>query len=279
MSNVTIYNRAGLLPEAVRSKLRPNELRMINAANGKRISEYEERNYYEFAGRLAERICHLVGLKKAEVGEVKIFADFLRNYYSGLTLREVLTAFELCLVGELDAYLPRDRYGAPDKNHYQAFSVSYVSRILNAYRNYKGSVEVKAIEAQPKALPEVPKTQQDEAVKKMLENIKRIFLLYKYTGRMELTQMNELTIYRELERLGLAVTVVVTDEDRKSAVIRLNGKARSGVFNDFVSGCIRGLGQRHPYVPDEAAFIARGRAVRDSFDEIIKEEIQLTDLL
>lgn len=274
MGNITIF---GAQPDAL--QMRPAERKMLEASNGKRMADYDKEKFYELCARLSERICNMVGLKKSDYSSVKLVADFLHDYYSGMTFREVLTAFEICMAGELDAYLPKTRDGLPDKNHYQSYSIEYVSRILNAYKKRRGDFEAKRIESLPKSLPD--KTDEEKAgmVRSMLDKIKRIFLLYKYTGRMELTQMNELTIYRELDKVGLAVPIEVRDEDKRAAVIRLNKKARNGVFNEFVGSCIRNLQERHPYVPDEAIFIARSRAVRESFDEIIDNEVQLTDLI
>lgn len=272
MGNITLF---GSHPDM----LRPAERKLLDAARTKKIKDYEPKEYYVCCAKLAERICAIVGLRKLELSSMKLIADFLRDYYGDLTFREVLVAFELCLVGELDPFLPKTRDGMPERNHYQNFSVEYITRILNAYRKYKGSVEVKRIESQPKLLPAATDEEKAEAVKYMLDNIKMIYLRYKYTGRMETTLVNELTIYRELDRLGLAVPVEVSDEDKRQAVIRLNKKTRNGVFNEFVGSCLRNLHERHPYVPDEAVFVARRRAVRTSFDEIIKDEIQLIELL
>ena len=59
------------------------------------------------------------------------FFQVLKNYYDDLTYDEVILSFELSMVGHLDEWLP-DGHG-----HYQDFSFEYVTKILNAYKQYK----------------------------------------------------------------------------------------------------------------------------------------------
>ena len=57
----------------------------------------------------------------------------LVKYYSYLTLSDIMTAFELLAVGELNDYLPRNSSGNADNGHYQQFNANYFGKVLNAF--------------------------------------------------------------------------------------------------------------------------------------------------
>ena len=65
------------------------------------------------------------------------FMKLLREYYGEMSYREVELAFEMSMTGQLANYLE-------DRNHYQQFSVDYITKVLNAFRAYKQKVWVKA---------------------------------------------------------------------------------------------------------------------------------------
>lgn len=65
--------------------------------------------------------------------------DFLKKYYETFSLADVKLAFEMAASGELNEFLPKDRDGKADKNHYQQFNVDYFGKILNAYKTKRGT--------------------------------------------------------------------------------------------------------------------------------------------
>lgn len=75
--------------------------------------------------------------------------DILKRYYSDMTLADIKMAFELATTGELDEYLPKDKQGNPDKNHYQQFNADYFAKILKAYKQKQTDVIDKAYKAIP----------------------------------------------------------------------------------------------------------------------------------
>ena len=60
------------------------------------------------------------------------------------------SAFEMLSIGELDEFLPKNQ-GQPDKNHYQSFSVEFITRILKAFISLKSrtNIEVKKLLPSP----------------------------------------------------------------------------------------------------------------------------------
>lgn len=241
------------------------------------ISELEENELHDKVSNLAKFISRDAGIRQLETYDVTRFLDILRRYYNTLSITQVKLAFEMAMAGELDDYLPRDREGNPDRNHYQSFSVEYITKILNAFKRKSSEVKIKAYDSLPR-LQEPGKEQKEYFIRYSKDLAIYNYLHYKYTGKLH-SIVGENVIYRELERLDLAVPVRITEEDRKKAMRNLLRRAQSGLIKPFVAECIRRAGTKNDTVNDSAYFIARYRAICESLDIIIKEEIQLIDLI
>jgi hypothetical protein len=241
------------------------------------ISELEEKELCEKVSNLAKFVAKDAGIRQVEPYDVARFLDILRRYYNTLSIAQIKLAFEMAMAGELDEYLPRDKDGNPDNNHYQSFSVEYVTKVLNAFKKKNREVEIKAYDMMPKH--QEPKEEQKEYFMQFSKNQAiYTYLQYKYTGKLD-SLIGENVIYQELERLDLAIPVRITEKDRKAAMHKLLRKAQSGLIKPFVAECIRRSGTKHDTVNDSAYFIARYRAICESLDIIIKEEIQLIELI
>lgn len=104
---------------------------------------------------LIPNICRDLGIKNwnnpTEMQHAKTrFFQMIRRYYPNLTIQSIKIAFELLAVGQLDDFLPKDKNGNPDKNHYQEFSFEFYTRILNAYVKKTSEVWSKAKLCLPK---------------------------------------------------------------------------------------------------------------------------------
>lgn len=146
------------MPE-VAAKLSPTEMAIAQAGVLDLIRFLPDNKLIEEVKKLVWGICQDVGIRgmdkedeKAQYDRTRFFT-VLKKYYGDLSVNEVKAAFELAAVGTLDEYLPKDREGNPDKNHYQAFNLEYYSKILNAYRKKKSDVWGKVRLALP--VPEV----------------------------------------------------------------------------------------------------------------------------
>jgi hypothetical protein len=62
------------------------------------------------------------------------FVDILKEYFAYMTIVDVKQAFEMFVMGELDDVLPRGKDGNGFQ-HYQQFSVSFYTKVLQAYRS------------------------------------------------------------------------------------------------------------------------------------------------
>lgn len=256
--------------------LTPVEKSMFLASTKTPIAELGQQELLDKIEKLTKYISIDVGIKNLDGYYVTRFTDILLRYYSTLTLNEIKLAFELSMAGELDAYLPKDRDGNPDKNHYQAFNVEYITKILNAYKKRSRDAEHKAYMALPAPNNELPPETKELYRQHTINMIIGKFKEYQ-TGKIKFDDVNDFVIYNELEAKGLAFPIEVTEDDEKEAVTQLIKKSQSGLINKFVGECIRRLQTKHSDVPGQALIIARRRAIMRSFDKIIKDNIQLTE--
>ena len=256
------------------SKLCPVDRDIFLASIKTSVAEMSDQELVSKLSTVADVIRRDIGLKNIDAYDVTRFCEILKTYYSYMTLAEIRLAFELSMTGELNEYLPVDRYGKPDNNHYQSFSVSYVTKVLNAYKARRNDVEAKAYTS----LPEPHKTisgKEKAIYASHTNNVCRIsFLRYKYRDELVLSEIHELIVYRELERSGLAIEWSITEADRRQAVNSLIQKSQKGLINQFVGECIRRQQTKHKDVDAEAMIIARRRALKETFDYMIKNEIQ-----
>lgn len=262
------------IPVEVVSRLNPIDRDIWVASTKKPIADYSPEELTNHVGKLSAMIAKDAGIKQIDTYSATRFVDILRKYYYTLSLSEIKTAFELGMTGQLDEYLPKDKNGHPDRHHYQSFSIDYVTKILNAYKRKFSDVETKVYTSLP--APEKVVTEQEKQfyINHFRETLRKTYIVYKYKGIIE-ERMNDLLVYDALERMGYAEPIKVTPVDMKCAVSRLTNKQHKGVLNDFIGSCIRSMGVKHDSVPHEALILARKRAIRETFDYMIKNEINI----
>lgn len=206
--------------------------------------------------------------------------DLLKRYYSDLTLADIKLAFEMATMGELNQWLPKDSQGNPDKNHYQQFNADFFAKILNAYKHKRNNVIGKAFEALPKPSDEMT----PEQIKYYSNQTKAKLILayweYKYTGSVSnMNPIREMLYYNRLVDVGLADSIVITDEDKQIALQQTLSRIAKGMVNQYEAGHIRRQGVEHETVKVAAIGVSKRRTLYNAFDEMIREEIQITDFI
>lgn len=271
--NTAVIARKNLSTEVL-SALNPIEREIWVSSTKKSISDYPLEELTAHVGKLSAMIAKDAGIKQVDTYSATRFVDILRKYYYSLSLSEVKIAFELGMTGQLDEYLPKDKNGHPDRHHYQSFSIDYVTKILNAYKRKFSDVETKVYTSLPSPKKVVTDREKQFYMNQFRESLRKTYIVYKYKGIIE-ERMNDLLVYDALERMGYAEPIKVTPVDMKCAVSRLINKQHKGVLNDFIGSCIRSMGVKHDSVPHEALILARIRAIRETFDYMIKNEINI----
>lgn len=205
--------------------------------------------------------------------------DILKRYYSNLTLADIKLAFELATTGELDEYLPKDKQGNPDKNHYQQFNADYFAKILKAYKQKQTDVIDKAYKAIPEKNNEIsPEQIRRFEIQRQWRN-RYIFLCYKYTGELILGLTDDMFLYEWLQKCGLADDVQVKEDDRKEAFARYMQRVARGMINQYTAFQVRRKGTESPEIDFTAYEVARKKEIIRAFDRMIAEEIQIDNYL
>lgn len=205
--------------------------------------------------------------------------DILKRYYSNLTLADIKLAFELTTTGELDEYLPKDKQGNPDKNHYQQFNADYFAKILNAYRRKQNGVIHKAYKALPEPKKELTPEEKRYYHNQTVARCREVFLQYKYTGRFVLGITDGMLIYDWLRKLGFANEVAGTEDDRKQAFARYMQRVARGFVNKYEAYHVQRKGTDAPELDFTAYEIARDKEIARTFDRMIADELQIDNYL
>lgn len=250
----------------------------------KLISEEDvPENKIKHLGTIFIGVCLDFGLNAPSERDVKtVFAsvfDVVELYFDDLSFAEVKLAWRLLAVGELDNYLPKDRYGNPDKNHYGSLNVDYVTKVLKAYRKRKADMMAKTtalLPDKPKATPE----QERAFLNVQANNFIFAIMKYKYSGRfkMESDRLISESTFKYMERLGYDMDTIPTYEDKKLALAQFKGRPINSFAQVFEKECLATVGIEHEAVYFRALMIAKKRLLFRYWDEILREEDSIKDL-
>nr|UVN06285.1 MAG: hypothetical protein [Bacteriophage sp.] len=280
---IEIRRKMVQLPEVAKA-LNPVEKYIFAASTKTQISEIDDETLVTKLANMLKYIAMDVGFIIPQITEDWQYIqartlDILKRYYSNFTLSDIKLAFELATTGELDEFLPKDKQGNPDKNHYQQFNAEYLSKILNAYKRKQNVVIDKAF----KVFPE-PKTTFTPAMIREFEIQRQwrnryIFLCYKYTGKLILGLTDDMFLYEWLQKCGLADDVQVKEDDRKEAFARYMQRVARGMINQYTAFQVRRKGTESPEIDFTAFEVARKKEIIKAFDRMIAEEMQVDNYM
>lgn len=272
------------LPEIAKA-LNPVEKFIFAASTKTQIKELDDNSLIAKTSQMFKFIAMDVGFKvPTNLEEWQYICTrlmgVLKRYYSDMTLADIKLAFELATMGELNAYLPKDSHGNPDKNHYQQFNADYFGKILNAFRRKQQLTISKAYDA----LPEPKREATPEQKRQLNNNLKRSliysFLKYKYCGQFDRGNgISEMLFYDELVKVGLAENIVITEDEKLEALNNLLSKVSKGTINRYSGMKIQKEGLKNEDVNNGSYWVARHKALIATFDRMIKEEIQIMDFI
>lgn len=279
-----VERNRGLIQSNKIKQLSKVDQRIFVESTRKLISEEEsEEKKIEYLGIIFIGVCSDFGLNAPERSAVKsVFSsifDVVDLYFDDLSFAEVKLAWRLLAVGELDNYLPKDRYGNPDKNHYGSLNVDYVTKILKAYRKRKADMMAKTtalLPDKPKATPE----QERAFLNVQANNFIFAIMKYKYSGRFkaESDRLISESTFKYMERLGYDMDTIPTYEDKKLALAQFKGRPINSFAQVFEKECLATVGIEHEAVYFRALMIAKKRLLFLYWDEMLIEEDSIKDL-
>lgn len=280
---IEIRRKMVQLPEVAKA-LNPVEKYIFAASTKTQISEIDDETLVTKLANMLKYIAMDVGFIIPQITEDWQYIqartlDILKRYYSNFTLSDIKLAFELATTGELDEFLPKDKQGNPDKNHYQQFNAEYLSKILNAYKRKQNVVIDKAFKVLPEPKGEMtPQQIRQFEIQRQWRN-RYIFLCYKYTGKLILGLTDDMFLYEWLQKCGLADDVQVKEDDRKQAFAKYMQRAAIGLINQYTACNVRRKGIDSPEIDYTAYEVARKKEIKRAFDRMIADEIYIDNYL
>jgi len=206
--------------------------------------------------------------------------DFIKKYYSNLSLDEIKLAFELSVFGELDEFLPKDAKGQPDNKHYQEFNIDYFSKILRAYKSKQSISISKAYKALPEPKKEPPREYLTALENNTKYDLVMSYLFYKYHRKYpEVSFLAEMLFSEILIKVGLIDSIQIIDSDLNEAKKIVMSRISAGFINKFLGNMILKQGIEHDEIKNCAYVVARKREIISCFDEIISEEINIFNFI
>jgi hypothetical protein len=189
------------------------EALVIDKSKGVKFEQLTDGEIIRLIESMLKYLFRDIGIKSnPEPYDATRFMQIIRRYFNELTFEEIKLAFEMALMGELDPWLPKDRNGKTDINHYQSFSVEYYSKILRAFQQCKKSVIQKA---NVLALPEFHKPTPQEIRSSYLNFLDFILYEYRTTGEIRIINpMNTLEVLKELNLYDGEIEVSEEDQIR-----------------------------------------------------------------
>lgn len=264
-------------------KLNAIERAVFMASTARVANEYTERELAKEMAETLKWVAKDIGIRDTESADWNVTVvrvmQIMKRYYEWFTVKDVRMAFEMAVTGELNDYLPKDRNGNPDKEHYQMFNVEYFCKIMNAYRDYRNAVINKATAMVPKPEYESDHSKDDFYANEINKQAVGAYLYYKYHGRMpHLTPIVEMLIYNALSRIGMVDEIEVTEQEKRLVLRRtINELSNQKRLYDMKRVAAQGLDA--PEIQHPAMVLARYKTLKMAFEEMIAEEIQITDYI
>lgn len=280
---IEVRRRMVQLPEVAKA-LNPVEKYVFAASTKTPIAEFDDAKLVENLSLLFKRIAidvgYIIPQNENDWNYIQSrLLDILKRYYSDMTLADIKMAFELATTRELDEYLPKDKQGNPDKNHYQQFNADYFAKILKAYKQKQTDVIDKAYKAIPGKNNEIsPEQIRRFEIQRQWRN-RYIFLCYKYTEKLILGLTDDMFLYEWLQKCGLADDVQVKEDDRKEAFARYMQRVAHGMINQYTAFQVRRKGTESPEIDFTAFEVARKKEIIKAFDRMIAEEMQVDNYM
>ena len=280
---IEIRRKMVQIPEVAKA-LNPVEKYIFAASTKTQISEIDDETLVAKLANMIKYIAIDVGFIIPQITEDWQYIqartlDILKRYYSNFTLSDIKLAFELATTGELDEFLPKDKQGNPDKNHYQQFNADYFAKILGAYRKKQNEVIGKAYKALPESKREMTPEQKRYYHNRREARNRLVFLQYKYTGKISFEFGDEMFLYDWLLKFGFADEVEATEDDRKQAFAKYMHRAEIGMVNQYTAFNVRRKGIDSPEIDFMSYEVARKKEIIRAFDRMIAEEMQVDNYM
>lgn len=277
----TIAIRRAIAQSPIVENLQPIERSVFLASTAKVAQEYTDVELANVMADTLKWVAKDIGVRDTESADWKVsivrFVQIFKRYYPAFSVKDVRMAFELMVTGELNDYLPKNRFGQPDKEHYQMFNADYFCKVMNAYKGYRAAIINKAAAMVPKPVAKRNTCEDAYYRNSTRKRVIEMYLFYKYRGYMPpMNILTEMLLYMELEQSGLAETFEVTEQEQRVALQMVISELTQRQMVYDVKR-ITAQGTQSPDIQNEAYRIARKAALKRAFAQMVADEIQVAE--
>lgn len=262
------------------------EQMVVKAGLNKPLESLSEPEIIKTTSTIAEFVCRDLGITERHRTEEMTYSStrfmmILQTHFKQLTVQDIKLAFELLEVGTLDSYLPTDRNGKPDREHYQSFNVRFYTKVLNAYKAYKSTVfgkgQRKLFLLKESGVNIITPEQRKENSQETLNDIYRAFNEYKFKGTKPnfiLSLFINVLIERKFVDLPTPtkkdMNIAKRDVLLNKSITRAEKKVIVSNYNN---------GKKVSQILNQAQIDANNKAIVNWFDELIKNKTNIKDVL
>ena len=232
-------------------------------------------------------ICKTLSIKSIDESQLKILGQHIRFFHGDLTVLELIFCFESVEVGLFDDYLTRDKNNEPERNHYGAFDIAYLNRVIRAYRKYKDNLKNKVGSFLPPTylrLDKHEKTEEEKNKEAMANFRPQIVSFYDYYIEHGILVDNVAwnVVYKELCRVKLIDhQEQFTESDVNKAILNLCDRFIIGKIDRLKvnkESIIKNR-EKNEFVKQELGVIVRDKKIQKAFDFVFQSKIDLLELL
>lgn len=266
-----LEEKKGIIESIDVSKLSRASSEIIRAGLHPRVQDMPDEKLIIKIAAQVKFIIQDVGIRNVESMKhtAAQFMMTLKKYYGQLSLNDVKVAFEMCLVGELDEYLPKNKYGDPDSDHYQEFNKAYYTKVLNAYMKRRAGAWSIARQLLPEPDLSISDEEKEHNRKAFLQDIYDAFDNYKEHGTppefifsiffYEFVEAGLIKEAPEITRgtVDLALKRIIGGNYREREKKATQASYEENKYNDLL------------YL--ESKIIQNNLAIKEAFDRFIKE--------
>ena len=216
----------------------------------------------------------LCGVKPLPLDEeIRLFVEYIAEHFYRLSLLEVDNAFNLATSGILKV----------NAEHYQSFSVIYISKIINAYKDYKGKFILEYQELQEK-LDNKEEPTEDERNELMLNAILDGFDRYKtekyyndfgYIAYDWLDKLHIIQLDKETKNQILKQARVKCENDIKERGLKESDIQEKQKISNLLREVINNDSGSHP----ELVKVCKNIGLVKFYDIILENNLSLNDLI
>lgn len=277
-----LQKKALLEQEIVQWKLSENDMMIAQAGVSDEIRNIDDDILIKKVATITKWICRDIGVRDWDNPatmkyDATRFLTTIKKHYKDFTIKEINMAFELLMVGELDEWLPKDKRGEPDRNHYNSFNLNFYTKVLNAYRSKKASVWRKAKNCLPKFEEVVSEEQKLEYRKAFINDIYDAFDKYKKDGinpKFILSIfINEFIKQKVINNKPKPSRKTVERAYKNILLGNMSRIDKNSVKQDFHKNKIDGILLR------DAETIENNLAIKKTFDNLISNNLDIREVI